>query len=157
MGNAYNWVYIWCCKYGENRYSERCTNKKWCASKHTGLLNSCLGKLCLLPYLAVPLISARFTLISTRVSAHCHAILFPDLEKFYFSLTFPWRLWTLQEIPQPLTTKISLKITHLKFTLNLPGANELIWTLWNTIPNPPSVFHNHICALSNYKIWNFNE
>ena len=21
---------------------------------------------------------------------------FPDLEKFYFSLTFPWRLWTLQ-------------------------------------------------------------
>ena len=30
-----------------------------------------------------------------------------------------------QEIPQPLTTKISLKITHLKFTLNLPGANEL--------------------------------
>ena len=31
-----------------------------------------------------------------------------------------------QEIPQPLTTKISLKITHLKFTLNLPWANELI-------------------------------
>ena len=31
-----------------------------------------------------------------------------------------------QEIPQPLTTKISLKITHLKFTLNLPGAYELI-------------------------------
>ena len=30
-----------------------------------------------------------------------------------------------QEIPQPLTTKISLKITHLKFTLNPPGANEL--------------------------------
>ena len=30
-----------------------------------------------------------------------------------------------QDIPQPLTTKISLKITHLKFTLNLPGANEL--------------------------------
>ena len=30
-----------------------------------------------------------------------------------------------QEIPQSLTTKISLKITHLNFTLNLPGANEL--------------------------------
>ena len=30
-----------------------------------------------------------------------------------------------QEIHQPLTTKISLKITHQKFTLNLPGANEL--------------------------------
>ena len=49
--------------------------KKWCASKHTGLLNSCLGKLCLHPYLVVPLISARVTLISTRVSAHCQAIL----------------------------------------------------------------------------------
>ena len=50
--------------------------KKLCASKHTGLLNSCLGKLCLHPYLVVPLISARVTLISTRVSAHCQAILF---------------------------------------------------------------------------------
>ena len=75
MGNTYNRVYIWCCKYGENRYCERCANKKLCASKHTGLLNSCLGKLCLHPYLVVPLISARVTLISTRVSAHCHAIL----------------------------------------------------------------------------------
>ena len=75
MGNTYNRVYIWCCKYGENRYCERCANKKVCASKHTGLLNSCLGKLCLHPYLVVPLISARVTLISTRVSAHCRAIL----------------------------------------------------------------------------------
>ena len=49
--------------------------KKWCASKHTGLLNSCLGKLCLHPYLVVPLISAKVTLIFTRVSAHCQAIL----------------------------------------------------------------------------------
>ena len=64
------------CKYGENRYCERCANEKLCASKHTGLLNSCLGKLCLHPYLVVPLISARVTLISTRVSAHCQAILF---------------------------------------------------------------------------------
>ena len=75
MGNTYNRVYIWCCKYGENRYCERCANIKWCAFKHTGLLNSCLGKLCLHPYLVVPLISARVTLISTRVSAHCQAIL----------------------------------------------------------------------------------
>ena len=71
MGNTYNRVYNWCCKYGENRCCERCANKKLCASKHTGLLNSCLGKLCLHPYLVVPLISARVTLISTRVSAHC--------------------------------------------------------------------------------------
>ena len=76
VGNTYNWVYIWWCKYGENRYYERCANKKWCASEHTGLLNSCLGKLYLLPYLTVTLISARITLISTGVSAHCHAILF---------------------------------------------------------------------------------
>ena len=34
-------------------------------SKHTDLLNSCLGKLCLHPYLVVPLISARVTLIAT--------------------------------------------------------------------------------------------
>ena len=47
MGNTYNGVYIWCCKYGENRYCERCAYKKLCSSKHTGLLNSCLGKLCL--------------------------------------------------------------------------------------------------------------
>ena len=32
-----------------------------------------------------------------------------------------------QEIPQPLTTKISLKITRIKFTLDLPEANELMW------------------------------
>ena len=75
MGNTYNRVYIWCCKYGENRYCGRCANKKWCASKHTGLLNSCLGKICLHPYLVLPLISARVTLIFTRVSAQCRAIL----------------------------------------------------------------------------------
>ena len=75
MGNTYNRVYIRCCKYGENRYCEKCANKKLCASKHTGLLNSCLGKLCLHPYLVVPLRSTRVTLISTRVSAHCQAIL----------------------------------------------------------------------------------
>ena len=27
VGNTYNGVYIWCCKYGENRYCERCANK----------------------------------------------------------------------------------------------------------------------------------
>ena len=45
------------------------------ASKHTGLLNLCLGKWYLLPYLVVSLISARVPLISTRVSAHCQSIL----------------------------------------------------------------------------------
>ena len=59
----------------QNRYWERCANHKLCASKHTDLLNSCLGKLCLHPYLVVPLISARVTLTSTRVSAHCQTIL----------------------------------------------------------------------------------
>ena len=33
------------------------------------------GKIMSAPYLVVPLISARVTLISTRVSAHCQAIL----------------------------------------------------------------------------------
>ena len=27
VGNTYNPVYIWCCKYGENRYCERCANE----------------------------------------------------------------------------------------------------------------------------------
>ena len=76
-GDTYNRVYIWFCKYGETATMKRCANKKWCASKHTGLLNSCLEKLCLHPYLVVPLISARVTLISTWVSAHCQTILLP--------------------------------------------------------------------------------
>ena len=79
-------IYIWCCKYGENRYCERCANKKLYASKHTGLLNSCLGKLCLHPYLVVPIMSARVTLISTRVSAHCQAILL---------IKYPWMVTPL--------------------------------------------------------------
>ena len=35
---------------------------------------------------------------------------FPDLEKFYFSLTFPWRLWTLltaPEVSRPLQLVLS--------------------------------------------------
>ena len=43
------------------------------------LLNSCLGKWYMLPYLVVPLISARVPQISTRVSAHCQAILLHPL------------------------------------------------------------------------------
>ena len=31
------------------------------------------------------------------------------------------------KIPQPLITKISMKITYLKFLSNLPGANELMF------------------------------
>ena len=52
-----------------------------------------------------------------------------------------WHLYRAvsQEIPQPLTTKISLKITHLKFTLNLPGANELNWLLAISGPDRPAV------------------
>ena len=30
-----------------------------------------------------------------------------------------------QEIPQPSTTEISLKLAYVKFHSNLPGANEL--------------------------------
>ena len=38
-------------------------------------------------------------------------------------VTFIWGQF--QEIPQPSTTRISLKMTYLKFHLNLPGASEL--------------------------------
>ena len=48
---------------------------RWQFFSHGGLLDLCLGKWYVLPYLVVPLISARVPLISTRVSAHCQAIL----------------------------------------------------------------------------------
>ena len=36
-------------------------------------------------------------------------------------------IWAVShEIPQPLITKISLKITYVKFHSYLPGANDLI-------------------------------
>ena len=44
-----------------------------------------------------------------------------------------------REIPQPSITKIGLKITHPKFHLNLPGANELISKYSNKIHNAESV------------------
>ena len=34
---------------------------------------------------------------------------FPDLEKFYFSLTFPWRLWTLFHSHQWIKTKVTVR------------------------------------------------
>ena len=37
------------------------------------------------------------------------------------------------EISQPPITKISLKMTYLKFCLNLPGANELNSRCWEHI------------------------
>ena len=36
-----------------------------------------------------------------------------------------------QEIPQPLFTKVSLKIAYLKLNWNLPGANDLTYHLHN--------------------------
>ena len=41
----------------------------------------------MLPYLVVPLISARVPQISTRVSAHCQAILFSQLTSQYATST----------------------------------------------------------------------
>ena len=55
------WEYLW---------------DRWFWETHTVWnFNRPLGTLHLLPYLVVPLISARVPLISTRVSAHCQAIL----------------------------------------------------------------------------------
>ena len=42
----------------------------------------------------------------------------------YGPVTLIWGQF--HKIPQPLTTKISFKITHLEFTLNLQGADELM-------------------------------
>ena len=124
MGNTYNRVYIWCCKYGENRYCERCANKKLCASKHTGLLNSCLGKLCLYPYLVVPLISARVTLISTRVSDYCQAIL----------LTMGKVIACHQKVDRSLHEYTS----HWHDNAHL-GDNVLINLLWNPLLPLPAL------------------
>ena len=85
-----------------------------------------------------------------------------------------------QQIPQPLTTKISLKITHLKFTLNLPGVNKLtpsdeahmrysanpvvcakIGSMWSKIVHPHTVntvrrviiFYTHIHVVFRQGCW----
>ena len=60
------------------------------------------------------------------------------------------------KIPQPPITKISLKITYLKFYLNLPGANEFNLITANhphylTLTLDPSTGHK-TTALSTYKI-----
>ena len=44
-----------------------------------------------------------------------------------------------QEIPQPPITKISLKMTCLRFHLNLPGANELTHCAVNKITAAPQL------------------
>ena len=38
-----------------------------------------------------------------------------------------------RERPQPLTIKISLKITHVKFTSNIPGVSELRFNVYGII------------------------
>ena len=50
----------------------------------------------------------------------------------------------LQETPQPSVTKISLKITYLKFCSNLPGANELKVNLSGT---------SRICICDTYVVF----
>ena len=133
MGNNYNRVYIWCCKYGENRYCERCANRKLCASKHTGLLNSYLGKLCLHPYLVVPLISTRVTLISTRVSAHCQAIQLERMVRPYLIL------WTQQRHTVPHTYRgnygvsrsvVSILEKSCTIVHNCRGLSCNLWNGW---------------------------
>ena len=48
-----------------------------------------------------------------------------------------------QEITQPSVTKVSLKITHPKFHLNLPGANELNCWKCNLNSNSFAKYQNH--------------
>ena len=120
VGNTYNRVYISCCKYGENRYCIRCANKKVCASKHTGLLNSCLEKLSLHPYLVVPLISARITLISTRVSAHCQANL---LLRYVPNI---WYIETSLSSVHNQTPYIYIYI-YILFNYHPSKSNRIVW------------------------------
>ena len=125
MENTYNRVYIWCCKYGENRYCERYANKKWCASKHTSLLKSCLGKSSLHPYLVVPLISARVTLISTRVSAHCQAILlFEMLRDVFVFKTIPWHWNCAGSLSLPWRNDLIRKDMQLILCLQMTGSHN---------------------------------
>ena len=148
MGNTYNRVYIWCCKYGENRYCERCANEKLCASKHTGLFNSCLGKLCLHPYLVVPLISARVILISTRVSAHCQAIL----------LNIRWDSWSyLHKASMKLLFWIMfflvtyLKIRKLMWETTLNMFKE--WHWHNAFSQLKSILRNLLARIIHLKVY----
>ena len=57
-----------------------------------------------------------------------------------------------QEIPQPLTTKFSLKITHLKLILNLPGINELMYSWPTNLFGGMSVVHT-IVVTPSVNIW----
>ena len=50
-----------------------------------------------------------------------------DLLQHYAKLCVIHLIATLQGIPQASITKISVKITHIKYHWNLPGANELIY------------------------------
>ena len=106
--------------------------KKWCASKHTGLLNSCLGKLCLHPYLVVPLISARITLISTRVSAHCQAILF--LECCHVSVGFHQSFWCQKCLTKKYLKKLIYFLVHIVPEDVIQHQHVDIWTKWHFIP-----------------------
>ena len=166
MGNTYNRVYILCCKYGENRYCERCANKKWCASKHTGLLNSCSGKLCLQPYLVVPLISARVPLISTRVSAHCQAILLETplnsqaVQKWIFTEN-SWKIYSCLSVcisNYPCTRQVIYKSKlfevmawcHHEQAINSTCANQVFYAIWTAcgITRGHWVSINHVFQFS---------
>ena len=72
--------------------------------------NSCLGKWYMLPYLVVPLISARVPLISTRVSSHCQAILLHHHPSPYPALG-PLK-WRQRERPLHATNPYSHWQTH---------------------------------------------
>ena len=68
---------------------------------------------------------------------------------------FIWAGGISQEIPQPLITKISMKITYLKFLSNLPRANELRACksnyihveLWYMITHPNHKFNSRLDKL----------
>ena len=145
---------MWCCKYGENRYCERCANKKWCASKHTGLLNSCLGKLCLHPYLVVPLISARLTLISTRVSAHCQAILiFTDTFSLRWDCGRDCLLLSVNDMNSHKSLKLTMPcmIPRIQYRLGMPQLIHRLFSTNHTINDTKQLIGGHFSHYGDIK------
>ena len=81
---------------------------------------------------------------------------FPDLEKFYFSLTFPWRLWTL--IIQHWarwwigTDKWPSSLMHLNMYAS-PALNGLTWAQtaiehWSHVTDTVTTHANYMARMT---------
>ena len=80
---------------------------------------------------------------------------FPDLEKFYFSLTFPWRLWTL--IDENLTFDIHIDSICLKASRQISALQRLTGLL--DFPSRKAIYNSFISSHFNYcpLVWFFTS